>query len=329
VALWLYQSAAHIARVYEPPSLYGPAIDYVVPISGAQQPSDDQFELDIEVGVSGCQNPVRVLAIANGPGGERSRNWLRTPAMISFGVGDGSVHDLRTFIGPEFVDLREQHDLFSSAFRGEGPLRELPETLLQTRGSDLGSGMRGASSHAPALPSTEANPTIYWAFTADWLHPRTFGTCYLSLPLVIGPGPGAPLLHLPRPPQGRYLGTDSASVSLTDWNFTEGPSGHVSTPLSVISDDSQPPPSEPSDPSWNCAARGSQTSCNGGYVALATANAAGNGNTELFLRGALLGVVAALVAESLLRFRWLPRRRTGSGSNSSTGSLPARWTWRD
>jgi hypothetical protein len=200
-----------------------------------------------------------------------------------------------------------------------------------TASTDLGSGMRGASGRAPAFTSSEENPTFYWAFTADWLHARSYGTCYLALPLVIGPGPGFPLVRLPRPPQGDYVGTHSATVELTDWNFTEGPSGRVvPAPLSVIADDSHPAPAEPTYPEWNCGGpESNDTSCNGGYVALSTANATGNTNSALFLRGALLGVVAALVAESFLRFRWLHRQRRGSGGNSNTGSLPVRWTWRD
>jgi hypothetical protein len=327
-ALWLYKSAANIARVYGPPSLYGPAVDYVVPISGANRAIDNQFELDIEVGVNGCENPVRVLATADGPGAERGRNWLRASAAIAFGVQDQSVHGLRTFVGAGFADLRDDHELFDAAFHGNGQLRELPETKLATHSTDLGSGMRGALANAPGFPSTEANPTIYWSFTADWLHPRTFGTCYLSLPLVIGPGPGSPLVQLPRPRQEEYVGTDSASVSLTDWHFTQGPSGRIPTPLTVISEDSRPAPEEPSNPEWTCQARGSERSCNGGYVALSTTNASGTTSTKLFVRGALLGVVAALVAESLLRFRSPLRRRRPTGP-SHTGDLPVRWRWRD
>jgi len=89
LALLLYKSAEHIAHVYEPPSPLGPAVDYVVPITGARRPTDDEFELNIEVGLKGCQNPVRVLASANGPG-TGTRNWLRSATLISFGVEDPS-----------------------------------------------------------------------------------------------------------------------------------------------------------------------------------------------------------------------------------------------
>jgi hypothetical protein len=327
LALWLYKSAAHIAHVYEPPSPYGPAVDYVVPITGAQRPTDDEFELNIEVGLKGCQNPVRVLASANGPG-TGGRNWLRSPTLISFGVEDPSVRNLRTFDATEFATTGEESKLFDEDFHGNRTLFEIPDKPLETPSSDLGPGMRGVSGWAPAFTSSDANPTFYWTFTADWLHPRSYGTCYLALPLVIGPGPGSPLVHLPRPPQGQYAGVDLAAVGLTDWTFSEGPEGLLPVPLSVVADDSKPAPSEPTHPEWTCEARGDQTSCNGGYVALSTSNATGNTNTALFLRGSLLGVLAALIAESLLRFRRPRRRHTRSGS-SHTGDLPFRWIWRD
>ena len=326
MALLLYKSAEHIAHVYEPPSPLGPAVDYVVPITGARRPTDDEFELNIEVGLKGCQNPVRVLASANGPG-TGTRNWLRSATLISFGVEDPSARNLRTFVGTGSAATGEESKLFDGDFHGNRTLLEIPDTQLETASTEFGPGMRGASGWAPAF-TPDVYPTFYWVFTADWLHPRSYGTCYLTLPLVIGPGPGAPLVHLPRPPQGQYAGTNSATVELTDWNFTKGPEGLHLAPLNIVSDDSKPAPSEPTRPNWTCAARGNQASCNGGYVALSTRNATGNTNTALFLRGALLGVVAALIAESLLRFRWPPRRHARSGS-SHTGVLPVRWVWRD
>jgi hypothetical protein len=327
LALWLYKSAEHIAHVYVPPSPEGPAVDYVVPITGAQRPIDNEFELHLEVGLKGCQNPVRVLASANGPG-IGARNWLRRSALISFGVADQSVRNLRTFDAAESATPEEESKLFDEDFHGNRTLIEIPDKPLAAPSTVLGPGMRGVSGLGPAFTSLEAAPTFYWAFTADWLSPRSYGTCFLALPLVIGPGPGAALVHLPRPPQGQYVGTDSAIVGLSDWTFTEGPEGLLPAPLSVVADDSKPAPAEPTHPEWTCGARGNQTSCNGGYVALSTPNATGNTNTALFLRGALLGVVAALVAESLLRFRRPTPRHARSG-NSHTASLPVRWIRRD
>lgn len=282
--LLLYRSAEHISHVYGPPSRYGPAVDYVVPISGSQRPVDDNFELDIEVGLDGCHNPVRVIASANGPG-LGVRNWLRSPALVSFGIEDPSVRNLRTFISNGFATIREKRKFFDADFRGSQRILEVRDNPLETASSEFGPGMRGVSAHAPAFGSARAYPVIYWSFTVDWLHPRSYGTCYLALPLVIGPGPGAPLVQLPRPPQGRYAGISVASVELTNWDFSEGPEGLRLTPLHVLVGDSSPAPAQPEYPGWTCAARGgNQSACNGGYVALATSNATGTTNTALFLR---------------------------------------------
>jgi hypothetical protein len=323
LALWLYSSAQDIAHVYDPPSEEGPTLDYVIPVAGTHRGFDDHFELDIEIGVRGCQNPVRVLADASGPYVGSARNWLRSRSFVSFGVGDASASDLHGFLVSEIPTAEEP--LFNPDFHGTSTLSEIRGKQLAAPATLLNPGLRAGSGWAPAI-SLDSNPSLYWVFTADWLHPRSHGTCYLALPLVIGPGPGSPLLQLPRPPQGHYGGTSIASVDLTDWDFTEGDSGLDPAPLTVIEDDSKPAPNNPAYPTWTCDDAHS-ASCNGGYVALSTANATGNTNSALFLRGALLGVLAALVADSLLRFHWPGRRRHGS-DQSHTGDLPIRWTRR-
>jgi hypothetical protein len=325
--LLLYSSAEHISHVYGPPSRYGPAADYVLPISGPHRPADDRFEFDVEIGLDGCQNPVRVIASAMGPG-TAVRNWLRSASLVSFGVDDPSARGIRTFISNGILSVHEEGRLFDSGSRGNRRIFEAPDKSLQSPSTVFRSSMRGASARVPPFRPAGVNPVLYWSFTADWLHPRSYGTCYLALPLVIGPGPGAALVQLPRPPQGRYAGNGFASVELADWNFSEGPEGLRTTPLHVLAEDSSPAPAEPEHPQWSCAAwGGDQSACNGGYVALATANATGDMNTALFLRAALFGVVAALVAESLLRFRRPSRRRPGSSRSHSAG-LPSEWTWR-
>lgn len=75
-------------------------------------------------------------------------------------------------------------------------------------------------------------------------------------------------------------------------------------PVRLLADDSQPAPDENS---WLCKPN-SGKNCSGGYVALSESNASGSTSSELFLRGALLGVIGALVAEALIGFRWHDHR---------------------
>jgi hypothetical protein len=309
-AIWLYHSSSAIAAVHDPPPVFGPAIDYVVPV-GRRTAFTDGVELSVQLATSGCRNPVRVVVVALPPYLGRRRTWLRQPSRISFGVEDDSARNFRIFTGeppPEF-DRR----LFERGFHGSatfaevatGDGRAIPDSATSVDGHRVAG--RFIEGTAPPFPvqagRADVNPWIVFAFEADWLLPRTHRTCYLRLPLVIGPGPGAPLLQLPRPPDRRYLGNDSAHVGLSDWDFASDTRGVDALPMTLVVDDTRPRPPDWDAPQWSCIEGGDDRFCNGGYVALAETNAAGRTSSGLFLRGTLLGVLAALVAEALLRYR--------------------------
>jgi len=299
-AVWLYASASDIARVHDPPPAFGPPLDVVIPVTGARQPFDDRFSLDMTIAVRACDAPARVVVEATGPAVGRARNWLRSAAPVALGVADDSIGPVRMFVGETVLGERR---MFDPDFHGDGTTREVPTEPADHPAKGLDAASRGAVGVPPPIPSSMGQPSIDWAFEADWLRPRTHGTCYLRLPLVIGPGPGFPLVRLPRPRGHAWAGVDAASVELTGPRFHATPDAFDPPPLHAITDDSHPAPAHPRWPEWGCT-RNRRAACNGGYVALSETNASGATSSALFLRGTLLGVVLALVAEALLGFRW-------------------------
>jgi len=85
----------------------------------------------------------------------------------------------------------------------------------------------------------------------------------------------------------------------------------------VLSGDSVPEPDDPRQPRWDCESTSANTvrsqaaRCDG-YAVFAKPQVQEQAARPLFLTAALFGVVAAILAETLLRARW-PRRRRDQG----------------
>jgi hypothetical protein len=309
IAIWLYTSSAAIARVHDPPNTEeAPAVDYFVPTYRRFLPG---FAA-IEVAARGCKNPVRVVVEVKPSHWNwrmRQTQWLKPSSTIGFGVADRSARNLGIFAAyvpdERFLDPSFEGDRNSVEIaRWSHSVRSRPGNPRAISSNSEAPTLIGA---VPRQVAAHGNYHLFFAFEADWVRPRTHRTCYLWIPALNGNG----AVEL-NPPKGEILysgdGGD-ATATLINWRLVS----YVASDLGfrLLLRDSSARPNFAQSIHWSCLGSERGT-CFGAYVALTESNASGSTSSALFLRGALLGVVAALVAESLLRFRrprWRFRQR--------------------
>ena len=301
----VFLKTRHDASVAAPPAGDPPALDLVVPQTRAT-PLDSATRLSVSFGVSGCNNPVTVIVRFGATQPGVAQSWLTRRSLISFGVSSQSVSSFRLFVGsPDAASLSRLGD---NSFRGNARLRRVALSGGRglvidrtSRGVDYGTltgPVRGLAAEAPREPSRAgAPPEVIVAFKADWLTRRSFATCYLRLPRVPAPG-GNALLPIPGPPRlSETLGYDEVAEAVDDGRFD----GRGPAPLAVTLTDSFPTPSDVALPTYSCT--GAEAACSGGYLALSEPNAQGKASARLLLLSAILGVLAAIFAEQLVRLK--------------------------
>jgi hypothetical protein len=137
-------------------------------------------------------------------------------------------------------------------------------------------------------------------FQADWVLPRSSGTCFVRFPTLQMPridplDPPSQPFNPPAPGPGEVQVTSTGGET-------------------VNAQSSIPPPNDPRIPEWRCASTavaiaqessptGGSGNC-GGVAVFAEPGAEAHVALWLLIDGALVGVAAALFVESAVKFRW-------------------------
>ena len=306
----VFVKAQRDSSVDAPPASDPPAIDLVVPAT-RPVPADSATRLAVSIGVKGCGSPATVVVRFGAAQPGVMQSWLTRRSRISFGVSSDAVSGFRVFVGRSNASTLSE--LVAGSFAGNALLREVARSdgtgLVEdpkSRGVDYGpptKKLRGIAGFAPAVFSPAGQPPeIIVVFKARWLTRRSFATCYLKLPQVPSPV-GNALLPIPGPPRlAQTLGYDDVEVAVDDSRFD----GNGPAPLEVDTANSSPRPTNPAVPVYSCT--GAEPSCSGGYLALSSPNAEGKTSARLILLSAILGLLAAILAEQLIHLKWQGQR---------------------
>jgi hypothetical protein len=259
----------------------------------------DRVEYEVVQTFSGCENPVTVEFSALVRGGH-----VAGPSMAREGYAHGAVVDpLRavrsltmlqnptatfppTWVKPKGLEQRRDGDRFLFG----APLRTwYPASVMV--------GMAAASSVRAVL--------VRVRFEADWVLPRSTGTCFVRFPTL-----QAPTVDPLREPSTASAGAPAPGPGKVNVVSTGGET--------VDAQASIPPPTDPRIPQWRCASTavaitqrmdpmGGAANC-GGVAIFSEPGADANVALWLLIDGALIGLAAALLAESAIGFDLRGRR---------------------
>jgi hypothetical protein len=260
----------------------------------------DRIEYEVVETFSGCQNPVTVefRALVHGehvPGPSAAREGYAHGAVVDPLRAVGSLRMLQnptatfppTWVTPKgFVQRRDGNRVLFGA-----PLRMwYPASVMV--------GMAAASSVRAVL--------VRVRFEADWVLPRSTKTCFVRFPTL-----QAPNVDPLREPSTASEGAPAPGPGTVNVVSTGGEM--------VNSQASIPPPTDPRIPQWRCDSTavamtrrmdptGGAANC-GGVAVFSEPGAEAHVALWLLIDGALIGLAAALVAESAVAFNWRRRRR--------------------
>jgi hypothetical protein len=274
------------------------------------------------ISMSRCANPVKVFMFLTPAAGPR-KAWLPSRSPVAFVTNDTGARDIHLWAGSDFDRkvlnggylswflASKPSDVEQTAYYGgAGLLRRSPSGSVGRADSmQLGSAtLHGITGRVPA-------DTRYLAvaYVDDLVLKRSFGTCYLEIPM------------------GQAMGIDTSIsakplVSFDNFDFAVGgalTSERTSATYQLLTDSQQPSvpfglevdPPDSTVPiathvgglvSWICTPEA--VDCNGGYIAVVTPTADQKLSNYTFLLGTLLGVLAGLVAAAALQFQPLPPR---------------------
>ncbi len=285
VAVW---SATRLLAVQDPPSTTTqPVLDLILS-RGGQPAQEFSWARNIEYKVfetfRRCQNPVSVQvdAVVNG-------RDIGGPTMAP-GFADGELTDPSDAVGQ--VRMLFDHGT------PQVPrwVVTQPTVMRRTVYAGVLGVVFGVVVHQwyPSAvlfdtTGTDTVPGILFEirFTANWILPRSDGTCFVRFPALqvraidpVDPPNTPPLVAPPGPGQ---VTITSKTGDVADWQ------------------DSLPPPADPQVPRWSCARMGN-SGCTGGVAVFSAAGANAHVSLWLLIDGALIGVAAALFAEPATQF---------------------------
>lgn len=300
-----------------------------------------RYYIDVQIGLDGCRNPVRVVADVGFPpevNGALYELWGVRRLAISFTVGGTETHDYRLYVGylepPDISTMSNFDRLFDDEFMGYGSYPKLNENgygaflVPLARGSgqphdQFEDYRRIGYAFEPEGWMRRSPPPFFGfvvTFLADWVRPRSIQTCYVLMPDIrveAGSFSGvglSDLFNIETNADVAPTAVTRGSIKLRSWNGLSEASG------AVLRGESSAPPATPYEMTWRCAGKVTyldevtQGSSCAGYAVIAEPGAATSTTAGLILYSTILGVALALGVQALMTFRWpLSRRAPDSG----------------
>jgi hypothetical protein len=291
-AVWY---ANHLLAVNDPPPVSTEPILSLVLSPGQRLSWAKTTEYQVTETFRRCQNPVtlEVDAFVNGTD-------IGGPTTAPLGYAHGDLFDPLGVPGK--IQLLENQGGYLPAhrrvprnefFRHDGHYRLFGAPLRTWYPSAVRTGMSAVTTRAVL---------VELRFRANWVLPRSTGTCFIRFPALQAPpeDPTAPAnfaVYAPAAGPGE-VNVVSTTGEIVDWQA------------------SIPPPTDPRIPQWGCAnmavsitAQYGAADC-GGVAVFSVPGADSHIALWLLIDGALIGVAAALFVQGATSFR--DRKRSGA-----------------
>jgi hypothetical protein len=290
VAVW---QADRLQAVSSPPPVSTQPVISLLLSPGQQLSWATNAEYQVVETFGRCQNPVTVEldVLVNGTDVNGTDIAADAPTATPYGYAHGELIDP---IGtPSKIELLENtQETFPARF-----VVPPGEFVRHTRGGLLfGAPVRAwyPSAVQPGMSAvTVRAPVMEIRFQADWVLPRSTGTCYVRLPALqvpqIDPAePPGTAVWAPAAGPGQ-VSVVSATGDVFDWQT------------------SIPPPTDPADAQWTCAtatstitAESPAANC-GGVAVFSAPDAQSHINLWLLIDGAFIGIAAALFVDPVTK----------------------------
>jgi hypothetical protein len=297
--------ASHLLTVKDPPDSTQPVLKLVLD-PGQRLSWAKTAEYQVLERFSHCENPVdvEVDALVNGTD-------IGGPTTVPGGYADGELSDPRGV--PSKIDLLETDGTLPQHWvvQRDEKLTHVDHDDLKFR-APLQTWYPAAVRPGMSAANTARAALVQLDFQANWVLPRSTGTCFVQFPTLQVP-PNHP----------------TSPADLTVWAPAAGP-GEVTvmsrTGDLIDSQNSIPPPTDPrSPPRWDCASMVPSTAeqysaadC-GGVAVFNTPGTDSRVALRLLIDGALIGVVAALFAEQITEPLRDRKRESGTAQRPGTG----------
>lgn len=313
-------AARHVLPVQSAPQRLPPVVAALPPAVAEHAPISG-YITQLDLLVSNCSSPVYVIASVSVRSEyfeveQASRRRLPSPALFGLAIGDPSI---------QITQLPNQ--------RGREPWWSFKYGATHVfTGKYEGVVMATRVKNDPPRPMV-----ISFTFTAPWLYPRSYHSCWLSVPELVGPEASEAAEQSSWPLNAR-LGADSGAAPLrakaasrtsgvgsvtihesytkeyasTSTPAAEG-SDELSTRLDVLTSDIRGPEPSLGTPTWRCLGPHQNTTWDrdgesrprgcGAWIALEEPGAQLRYDIWLLLAGAILSVGLALLVDALLGMR--------------------------
>jgi hypothetical protein len=233
-----------VQRIKEPPDRL--PIGVGLAALGPYSDTRSGFAVHVVVLLHGCRNPVDVSIVAEGTLEMwRSNRRIRFPRRqaVSIGVADASIRDVRIGVAPDSTGRP------ASAFTSPVPpdpvfgFTPYPPVVL----GDFERGVQGVAAMGTFIRWDKTWWPVAMTFTADWVAPRSFGTCYLRLPALTGE-----LAKDGNVSAANAIDTRLRRPAGVHWVVTSYGSSVIVGDAHVLPIESAPPPKLVPTPTWTC-----------------------------------------------------------------------------